>query len=104
MYKEKTTTKRKKINLKKWWFVYGSEIIKGVSILIFFVTFISAIAIFFVNVQKNADIKTYNNGICTQCGGEYKIFSKEHEQYNYKCEDCDYIITTHTQMEFIKEV
>lgn len=106
MYKEKTTTKKRKKTLSEVWFYYICPILQGLIIAALFLGFITAIGIFFIKSEKNADMKKYNNGICVQCGGEYKIFSKDitndKAYYNYKCEHCDYIITTASQMHIQK--
>ena len=39
-----------------------------------------------------AQIDTWNNGICTECGGEYKFKNAYNSSYFYACEDCDHVI------------
>lgn len=39
-----------------------------------------------------AQIDAWNNGICTECGGEYKFKNAYNSSYFYACEDCDYVI------------
>lgn len=34
----------------------------------------------------------YNNGICTECGGEYHFSGADHSQYYYTCAQCDHTI------------
>lgn len=68
-------------------------------------TIIGAIALFSAillvviwgsNVQKEINESIYNNGICTNCGGNYKFVnvSRNHDRvyYYYKCDSCDKII------------
>lgn len=37
-------------------------------------------------------IDAWNNGICTECGGEYKFKNGNNGTYYYACEDCDHVI------------
>ena len=39
-----------------------------------------------------AQIDAWNNGICTECGGEYKFKNAYNSSYFYACEDCDHVI------------
>ena len=37
-------------------------------------------------------VDTWNNGICTKFGGEYKFKNGDNGTYYYACEDCDHVI------------
>ena len=37
-------------------------------------------------------IDTWNKGICTECGGEYKFKNAYNSSYFYACENCDHVI------------
>ena len=39
-----------------------------------------------------AQIDAWNNGICTECGGEYKFKNAYNSSYFYACENCDHVI------------
>lgn len=52
-------------------------------------------------VERNNDIKAWNNGYC-ECGSELKFSNVEHLRnggniYYWHCEDCDKVIELHTQ-------
>lgn len=51
---------------------------------------------------KNAN-KHWNNGICDNCGGNYKFKSATHlknggDKFYYSCENCDHTIYTRSLM------
>lgn len=54
--------------------------------------------------QENThDTEKFNNGICKQCGGEYRFTSATRtrmgsETIYYTCQDCGYTITTNHLM------
>ena len=52
-------------------------------------------------VERNSDIKVWNNGYC-ECGSELKFSNVEHLRnggnlYYWHCEDCGKVIELHTQ-------
>ena len=52
--------------------------------------------------QEEIENKSYNNGICTICGGEYEFAGgsryRNHSEYYYTCENCGHTITTSSIM------
>lgn len=46
--------------------------------------------------DKEQEINNYNNGKCTECGGDYVFFEaighKNYTTYIYKCENCEHMI------------
>lgn len=54
-------------------------------------------------LRINYDVSTYNNGICTQCGGHYVLkdieISKDFvRHYYYVCDNCEHFIETFINM------
>ena len=49
----------------------------------------------------NADAAAYNDGICTNCGGQYKYASttvvNHAERWYYVCNECDHVIKLYNQ-------
>ena len=47
------------------------------------------------------DAAAYNDGICTNCGGQYKYASttvvNHAERWYYVCDGCDHVIKLHNQ-------
>lgn len=43
-------------------------------------------------VENEKENEKWNNGICTECGGEYKFKNANNGTYYYACEDCDHVI------------
>ena len=41
----------------------------------------------------------WNNGICENCGGNYKFAGADHGSYYYSCEKCNHTIKTYSLME-----
>lgn len=71
---------------------------------LFFVLLIALVfvagCLFAVHESKVAK-ENYNNGICTNCGGEYCFTSSEHiknsgDRYYYACEDCGHTVMTYS--------
>lgn len=68
------------------------------------VTFTFVLAIIIVIIvcvcllDKKKDEKNYNNGICTECGGDYIFSSAAHvlggDNYYYTCNKCGHTIKT----------
>lgn len=51
-------------------------------------------------IEGNQSKRAYNNGICSECGGNYKFVSATYignnsNEYYYSCENCGYTIYTH---------
>ncbi len=51
-------------------------------------------------IEANQSTKVYNNGICSECGSNYRFVSATHirnssDEYYYSCENCGYTICTH---------
>lgn len=43
-------------------------------------------------VEIKVDNEKWNNGVCIECGGEYKFKNANNGTYYYACEDCDHVI------------
>lgn len=60
------------------------------------VGFIIAFVVGYKNSQKEEQERTYNNGICTECGGDYVFVSaaksSHYTYYYYQCNNCGKII------------
>ena len=77
-----------------------SNSITPYDIIKFFIRFVSFIEnIIFTSIfyglsshYDKVQIDTWNNGICTECGGEYKFKNAYNSSYFYACEDCDHVI------------
>lgn len=41
---------------------------------------------------NKVEIDKWNNGICAECGGEYKFKNANYGVYYYACEDCDHVV------------
>lgn len=56
-----------------------------------------AVALCFVfgvyNYNHERDIKNYNDGICTECGGKYRLAAVSHGYFYYECEKCKHTIS-----------
>lgn len=70
-------------------------------IFILFIAFIFAAGCFIASCEHKNSEKNYNNGICTECGGEYHFSSAQHiknsgDKYYYTCKDCGHTIVTFT--------
>ncbi len=53
--------------------------------------------------EHNNDIDKFNNGVCAQCGGEYRFSSATRtrmgsETFYYTCQDCGWTIETNSLM------
>lgn len=74
---------------------YKDSIIFTLSIIV-----IITIAIFCAKFEHKQDEKTYNQGICTLCGGQYIFSGSNHiknsgDLYYYTCDKCHHTITVH---------
>lgn len=65
-----------------------AQFLIGIILLIIFTSIFYVIS-FYCN---KAEINKWNNGICTECGGEYKFKNAYNSSYFYACEDCDHVI------------
>lgn len=73
---------------------YGTETIFMVAIIILMI-----LAVIVANYENKQGEKNYNNGICTECGGNYYFIDMEHirnggDEYYYSCDKCGHTITT----------
>ena len=64
---------------------------------------IIALAVFGTLAEVKSANAHWNNGVCENCGGEYKFSSAVHirnsgDYYYYTCEDCGHTIKTHDIM------
>lgn len=63
-----------------------------------FMLLIVPIIIVFAQAKKDKEqeINNYNNGKCTECGGDYVYFEsvghRSYTTYIYKCENCGHMI------------
>lgn len=48
--------------------------------------------------QASEATTAYNNGICTECGGEYRFSGADRSQYYYTCAECDHTIRSNKLM------
>lgn len=60
---------------------------------------ILAAGIFIASHEANVSRENYNNGICAECGGEYRFASATHiknngDRYYYTCESCGHTVMT----------
>ena len=63
-------------------------------IIMITVIVISLLLMFAVyNDSKKRDTKNYNNGICTECGGEYRLVAVDRGYCYYECEECKHTIS-----------
>ena len=75
---------------------YITEIVFIVAIIV-----IMTLAIIFADYERKQGEKNYNNGICTECEGNYYLVDVEHiknsgDKYYYSCDKCGHtIMTTH---------
>ena len=60
----------------------------GIILLIIFTSIFYELSSHYDKVQ----IDTWNNGICAECGGEYKFKNAYNSSYFYACEDCEHVI------------
>lgn len=75
------------------------EKIKTILQIVCITILIFAIAFSAYYLRINRDILTYNNGVCTQCGGHYVLkdieMSKNNvNHYYYICDNCGHLIET----------
>lgn len=61
-----------------------------IAVILAFVIGFGLLKILMLNVEK--DNEKWNNGICTECGGEYKFKNAYNSSYFYACENCDHVI------------
>ena len=71
-------------------------------------SFVICCAIFFgfgamVGQEHINDCNTFNNGVCIQCGGEYRMSGATRsrmgsETFYYTCQDCGWTIETNSLM------
>lgn len=73
----------------------------AINIMIFlaFCGALIATAIIGATYEAKASIAAYNKGICTECGGEYRLSGGYHvrnggDHYIYVCEECGHGIET----------
>ena len=65
-----------------------------------FIVIIFVAGIFITIYESKTSKENYNNGICTECGGEYRFSSSEHiknsgNKYYYTCKDCGHTVITY---------
>ena len=73
----------------------------GTILFILLIAFIFTSGILFAARQSKIAEENYNNGICTECGGEYRFTSSEHrandgDRYYYACEGCGHTVMTYS--------
>lgn len=71
---------------KRWW----SKLLQALLGLA-----IGGIILFALHYTAKEDARKYNNGICTECGGEYKFSGaagRQGKSYYYSCTECDHTI------------
>lgn len=61
-----------------------------IAVILAFVIGFGLLKILMLNAEKENE--KWNNGICTECGGEYKFKNGNNGVYYYACEDCDHVI------------
>ena len=76
---------------------------KSAIVLLVLWTLIIIGGIFGIMYQGDIDCENYNEGICTQCGGNYIFSSAVYHQtsgheYYYTCDSCGHTIITHNLM------
>ena len=64
------------------------------SIIIIFIA-----GIFIASHEASTSRENYNNGVCVECGGEYRFTSAQHiknggDRYYYTCENCGHTVMT----------
>ena len=74
------------------------DFINGLFVTLFIVSIFLA-GYFIALHQRKVSKENYNDGICAECGGEYRFASAEHtksgdDRYFYTCEDCGHTIMT----------
>ena len=78
-------------NLGWFWDIYCVPIVFCICLVVTVV-----IAVVWYKADKNAAIERYNNGICHDCGGEYKydqaVGHYFDTTYIYKCDKCGNIV------------
>ena len=62
-----------------------------VTIVLVFGLIFGSLAIF-LDVYKKDSIKQWNNGICTECGGKYELYTISRGNHYYICETCGHEI------------
>ena len=64
--------------------------------IILVLAFLISVIIISSTTSHNNDIKTYNNGICSTCGGTYEFLTvvghHATTNYVYKCKNCNELI------------
>lgn len=79
--------------IKDMW-VYARSAFIAAILLILLLIIIICYCVSSVNDYKIKN--NYNDGVCIECGGDYKFFQvigrNSGTYYLYKCKDCDYII------------
>ena len=67
---------------------------RGTQFLIGIILLIISTSIFYglSSHYNKTEIGKWNDGICVECGGEYKFKNGNNGSYYYACEDCDHVI------------
>lgn len=64
--------------------------------IIIVIVMVFAIMAILQNITEKRDIKKWNNGICTECGGKYEYLEAVGHKYDtdfiYRCNQCGKII------------
>jgi DNA-directed RNA polymerase subunit RPC12/RpoP len=64
-------------------------------VIIAVVVVIGFVINFFDERERDKEVKTYNNGICTECGGDYQFTGASGhatKKYYYTCDKCGHTI------------
>lgn len=67
---------------------------RGIQFLIGIILLIISTSIFYgISSHYNkTKISEWNDGVCVECGGEYKFKNADNGAYYYACEDCDHVV------------
>lgn len=71
--------------------------------VILFLAIIASVLYFGIKYETKVSQDAYNNGVCSECGGEYQFSSAAHvknggDHYYYTCKDCGHTVMTYLIM------
>lgn len=79
--------------------------ITRISIVIFIVSLFLAISVISAKSEIKKSEQNWNNGICTECGGNYHLVAvtknstvDHSKEYTYECKNCFHTIVTNYRM------
>ena len=81
------------------------ETITRISIALFIVSLLLAITVIGAKYEVKKSEQFWNNGICTECGGNYHLVAvtknstvDHSKEYTYECKNCFHTIVTNYRM------